>query len=160
MDLLTIFSDDTGYTIDRIGVAHGGGADGGHPAAEPGQLVARQGIVEVYPAGALAMWQLPYKGYKPRSKATAAPAAKQRGALLATLLERTSGWLIVPVEVRPPLVETDHALDALICALVAYAAAAGKTYLPDIEQRGAARREGWIHLPLGGSLDGLALSTA
>ena len=50
--------------------------------------------------------------------------------------------------------------DAFICALVAYAAATRQTIAPDLDQRGAAERESWIHLPLADSLDGLAATNA
>jgi hypothetical protein len=160
MQLLTMYFDDTAHELDRIGIPHAGGADGSPTALPPGRLIARRGVVEVYPAGALAMWGLPYRGYKSRSLATAENARTAREAILDALCDHAAGWLIIPGEAVELLAASDDALDALICALVAYATAAAKTYPPDIEQRGAAQREGWIHLPLAGSLDGLALSTA
>ena len=160
MHLLTMYFDDTGYELDRIGVPHAGGADGSPSVVPHGRLIARRGVVEVYPAGALAMWGLPHRGYKSRSQATAANARAARETILDTLCEHAAGWLIIPGEVRDLLVASDDALDALLCALVAYAAAAAKTFAPAYEHRGEAAREGWIHLPHPDSLAGLALAHA
>jgi len=46
------------------------------------------------------------------------------------------------------------AFDALVCALVARAAASNRTELPESgEQARLATVEGWIHLPIGGLSD-------
>jgi hypothetical protein len=68
------------------------------------------------------------------------------------------GPLVVSDEQRAEIVRTDHALDALICALVARAAATDRTRRPPPELRDVAAREGWIHLPDEGSLAELACS--
>jgi hypothetical protein len=44
---------------------------------------------------------------------------------------------------------SDHALDALICALVGRAIVAGCSAEVPPELRSAAEREGWIHVPTG-----------
>ncbi|MDP3275231.1 MAG: DUF429 domain-containing protein [Deltaproteobacteria bacterium] len=50
---------------------------------------------------------------------------------------------------------TDHALVALVCALVARAAALGKVHPVPDEHHEAARTEGWIALPLPDALSSL-----
>ena len=53
------------------------------------------------------------------------------------------------------LLQSDHAFDALMCALAARAAAVGLTYGPPPELRELAEVEGWIHAPRPGTLDQL-----
>ena len=48
--------------------------------------------------------------------------------------------------------KSDHAFDALVCALVARAAAIGLTASPTEGDREAARVEGWIAIPGPGTL--------
>lgn len=93
-------------------------------------------VVEVYPAASLKQWELPYRGYKrPRN-------AEALTALTAGLLA-AARWLD-PGEHRA-LCKTSHdALDAVIAALTAWAAARGMTIRPDNEQEAAAHTEGWI----------------
>ncbi|MCZ4125367.1 DUF429 domain-containing protein [Streptomyces sp. H39-S7] len=47
---------------------------------------------------------------------------------------------------------SEHAFDALVCALTARAVACGLTVRPDATELDDARIEGWIHLPVPGSL--------
>lgn len=101
--------------------------------------VARDGsgaIAEVYPAAALKTWGLPHRGYK------GAAGEQQRGRLLAGLREQAP-WLELG-EFGPLMLVSDHALDAVVCALVARAVDVGATYPPTTR---AAAREGWIHVP-------------
>jgi len=65
-------------------------------------------------------------------------------------------WLTLSEEVREASIDNDDAFDALISSLVACAAATGNTLRPLADQRGAAQREGWIHLPSPGSIESLA----
>ncbi len=124
----------TGWRLDRLG--------------PPGP----SGIAEVYPAGALAMWGLPHRGYKGGTAATAVAARERRGAILATIEQVTAPWLALPEDAREACRDDDDAFDALVAALVGRAAATGRTLAPHDDQRVAARREGWIHLPDPGSL--------
>ena len=115
--------------------------------------VARDGsgvVVEVYPAAALTRWELASQGYKGKDKRPA------RGALMEGLLAGTKQWLrINPAHVNLCL-SSDDAFDALIAGLVARAAAIGMVEeIPDAD-RAAAEREGWIAVPLGGTLGRLA----
>lgn len=72
-------------------------------------------------------------------------------------LERSAGaWLILTEDVREACKDNDGAFDAFIASLVACAAAIGSTSKPVLEQRGAAEREGWIHMPEPDSLESLA----
>jgi predicted nuclease with RNAse H fold len=106
------------------------------------------GVVEVYPAAALLLWGLPRGGYKAEAEA--------REELLRSL-EAKAPWLIWEPAAREACVESDDALDAVLCALIARAAALGLTESPPAEAQRLARVEGWIHLPHKSSLGELAL---
>jgi predicted nuclease with RNAse H fold len=68
------------------------------------------------------------------------------------IVERLPAWLDISAARRRACIDADHCLDALICALVARAAARALTYPPPDELRREAEAEGWIHLPRPGSL--------
>lgn len=95
-------------------------------------------VAEVYPAAALKQWGLPHRGYKGRAL-TAARAA------LVTALQEAAPWLDLG-DHEPTVRASDHALDAVVGALVARAVALGRTAPPDTRM---AAREGWIHYPTG-----------
>jgi hypothetical protein len=64
-------------------------------------------------------------------------------------LRKAAPWLdLAGFEDR--LAGSDDMFDALIAALTARAVALGRTVRPGEGQAGAARTEGWIHLPTGG----------
>lgn len=93
-------------------------------------------VVETYPAGSLLRWGLPFRRYK--------------GADGRALREQIVDALTAVLDVAPrraELVGSDHALDAVIAALTARAAALGLATLPGDAELGAAREEGWIALP-------------
>lgn len=90
---------------------------------------------EVYPAGALHAWAIPAGDYK-RST-----AAREQ------LLDRFAATVRIGAADRARCVASDHVFDALLCALVARAAATGRTIPPPAELEDLARAEGWIHLP-------------
>lgn len=100
-------------------------------------------VLEVYPAAALVLWGLPREGYK------ADPGAREE---LLAALEAEAPWLEWEPGAREACVEADDALDAVLCALIARAAALGLTEPPPPERLDSARAEGWIHLPRKGSL--------
>jgi len=103
-------------------------------------------VVEVYPAVALQRWSLPSSGYKGLAgRATALPNLFR--ALLAAC-----PWLDVPEPVARTCAASDHALDALVCALVARAVAIGATERPGDSEREHARVEGWIAIPTADAL--------
>ncbi|HET8975273.1 MAG TPA: DUF429 domain-containing protein [Solirubrobacterales bacterium] len=114
------------------------------------QLAARGGpvdragsgvVAEVYPAPALAAWGINATGYKSKAGANRLPA------LLDAIEEPLGGLQLDHWQRR--LASTDHnCFDAIVCALVARAAALGLTYPPEPgEQADRAVREGWIQMP-------------
>jgi predicted nuclease with RNAse H fold len=97
-------------------------------------------VYEVYPGAALRRWGLAAKGYK------------RDAAVRARLVDA----LGVDGADRDALARSDHALDALLSAMVARAAALGLTEPPpDDLDPAVIAREGWIHLPRVGSLSAL-----
>jgi predicted nuclease with RNAse H fold len=104
-------------------------------------------VLEAYPAAALAMWELRSERYK--------ASAEAREELLAAL-EAKAPWLDWEPGAREACLDSDDALDAVLCALLARAAALGLTEPPPPERLRLARAEGWIHLPRRGSLGELA----
>lgn len=108
-------------------------------------------VVETYPAAALRVWELlarrgvRYKGGGNEQKVSEQRAA--RGAIVSALTTATSPWLATSSSLRERAVESDHVLDALVCALVAVAAKAGVTHRVPPDDGVVAAREGWIHVP-------------
>lgn len=95
-------------------------------------------VVETYPAGSLMRWGLPFRQYK--------------GADGRVLREQIVDALAVVLDLdrhRDTLVGSDHALDAVVAALTARAAALGLATLPTAAELAVARDEGWIALPTG-----------
>jgi predicted nuclease with RNAse H fold len=146
----------TGLVLDRVGVPLTTGADGPPNEHRPVGIVAPRGVVETYPAAALAMWGLPWRGYKASRRAGIEAARAQRAAILSALDAQAAGWLVISEDAHAACVASDHCLDALLSALVAIAAATDVTIRPTLAQRGLARAEGWIHLPEPDCLAGLA----
>jgi predicted nuclease with RNAse H fold len=106
-------------------------------------------VVEAYPAAALRRWDRPSRGYKGKANSEA------RVSLVTGFLAQTKAWLAVDDEQAGHCLASDDAFDALIAALVARAAAVGLVEpVPEMD-RLAARREGWIAVPLEGSLGAL-----
>lgn len=109
------------------------------PTGRPASRDGSDGVIEVYPAGALRFWGFETRGYKdPRAKEV---RARVRDDLFAAIgLQADAGhW--------EALAATDHPLDALVASLVGRAFALGHTSRPDGDLIADARREGWIHLP-------------
>ncbi len=94
-------------------------------------------VFEAYPAAALGVWTGVSSNYK--RKQGAATRAEIVGAL-----REAAPWLEVPDE----CLDDADLLDALVAALVARAAALGRTHPPPDQEREAAVREGWIAVPL------------
>jgi hypothetical protein len=117
--------------------------------AQSGAPVDRAGsgvVIEVYPAAALKCWGLPHRKYKGSPNVAALDA-------LVGALHRAAPWL--EWNGCDALCRTsDDAFDAVICALVARAAARDNVLLPSPQELPAAQTEGWIALP-SGSLVGL-----
>jgi predicted nuclease with RNAse H fold len=129
-DLIGVVAMRCAFLLDRLAAA--------------GQPVDRAGsgkVIEAYPAPALTAWGLSATGYKSRVGARRLPE------LLAQIEESVGG--IEMSSVQRELAGSDHnCLDALVCSLVARAAALGLTQPPEPgEEADRATREGWIHIP-------------
>lgn len=103
-------------------------------------------VTEVYPAAALRRWGFPAVGYKRKENRAA------RCALLQSIVSQTSAWLVIPESFHTSCEDSDDALDALVAALVARARAVDLCEPIPSESLEAATKEGWIALPLDGSL--------
>jgi hypothetical protein len=123
----------------------------GERRSGPGGRIDRTGddrVVECYPGAALVMWSddaadilLDANGYK------GSGGAKLRRVLVESL-RRAAPWLMLDDDQKQLVLKSDDALDAVIAALVARAAAGEQTMLPEtMEQTVAASVEGWVHLP-------------
>jgi len=129
-DLIGVVAMRCAYLLDRLAAI-----------AEPVDRVGSGKVVEAYPAPAMTSWGLSATGYKSRVGASRLPQ-------LLSGLEEGLGGLELRVQHRE-LIGSDHnCFDALVCSLVARAAALGLTQPPDPgEEADRATREGWIHLP-------------
>lgn len=96
---------------------------------------------EVYPAAALRTWGLPHRAYKK-------DAHRPARAALVGALEELVPWLDL-TGFRQACQAHDDVLDAVLAALVAREVHLGRTHGPPAALRARARREGWIHVPLG-----------
>lgn len=129
-DLIGVVAMRAANLLDRLAAA-------GRPADRAGSGV----VAEVYPAPALAAWGINAAGYKSKAGANRLPA-------LLDALEEELGGLQLEAEQRR-LASADHnCFDAIVCALIARAAALGLTHPPEPgEQADRAVREGWIQMP-------------
>ena len=107
-------------------------------------------VVEAYPAVALKRWGFTSRGYKGSAGASA------RIELVELFARRTADWLVLRKEDVTAFRSSDDAFDSLIAALVARASAMSLVESIDERDRSFALREGWIALPLDGSLRKLA----
>lgn len=119
-----------------------------------GDLLGGDGAVEGYPAAALRCWELPARGYKAQAPQARARSLEARQGLIAELRRRCP-WLELTASQWEACRVSHDTLDALICALVARAAAIGAVLPVPAEHGPAARHEGWIVLPAPGSLEHL-----
>lgn len=112
--------------------------------AADGHPVARDGsgrFVEVYPAASLVRW-----GVDINASYKTGPGSSAALNELVGQLRKEAPWLHLG-EYETKLCQSDHAVDALLCALTARACALEATDLPPGDLSEAARTEGWIHLP-------------
>jgi len=119
-----------------------------------GQREPRDGsgrLVETYPAAALRAWGLlAARGVRYKGEGGSDEKfrhLKERERIIHTIESICSSWLVVATPLREEAVRSDHALDALVCALVAVSAKLGVSFDVSDDDRAAARREGWIHVP-------------
>ena len=103
-------------------------------------------LIEVYPAAALKIWGFAHESYKGRKN------EENRRRLVQQFESRTSRWLDFKNQ-RKSCIEDDNAFDSLLSAVIARAAAIGKCEPIPKEIVAQASREGWIALPIPGSLD-------
>ena len=108
-------------------------------------------VVEVYPAAALKRWGLPSRGYKGKNN------LEGRKTLVSAFLADTDTWLDLDGSDKDLCFASDDAFDALVAAFVARAAAMALVEPIPQEDRAVALREGWIAIPLAGSLPRLAV---
>lgn len=125
--LLTTLADQTDAPIDRV----------------------NGNVIECYPSAAL------YRFGFSRADLRGAKTDPQVRARLLDSITLRAQWLQLEPPLAEVLVEVGHAFDAFISALVARAAAVGLTEQPPAELASLAAMEGWIHLPLHGSLQQL-----
>jgi predicted RNase H-like nuclease len=93
--------------------------------------------IEVYPAGTLAARGLPHSGYKART--SHASELRQR------LVDAVRQELSVKDDAAILMVQSDHALDAVLCTVAGLDFLGGDVLQPsDLE---LAKREGWIWIP-------------
>lgn len=120
--------------------------------AKDGRPVDRAGggpVVEAYPAAAMKLWGLPYQSYKGQTKRSGL-------AVVVDALQRALPALRLQPDHEALCRRSDDALDAVICAILARAAAIGAVSQPPLHLRDQAAREGWIVLPVGPLADVLA----
>jgi len=148
-----VTTDKIAYTAMRCAALL---AEVGRLEGEPVDRSGEGRLVEVYPDAAIREWGLwPREwdeqrvGYKGTQKA----ARARREQMVDSLLETTASWLILDSDLEACCRQGDDDLDALVSALVGRAVAQGHTASVGAVAR--ARREGWIHLPLPGSLAAL-----
>jgi hypothetical protein len=107
-------------------------------------------LVEVYPAASLTVWGFNANRYKGRI------GADTRMRLVEAFRLATNNWVVLSDECYAACVADDNAFDALIGALTARAASIGLCKAVPADAIDAARSEGWIALPVRGSLVRLA----
>jgi predicted nuclease with RNAse H fold len=98
-------------------------------------------VIEVYPAGALRCWGIDASGYKHPT------ASSIRDRIVTEISDGLALTMSGPQ--RQVLAATDHALDALVAALVARAFSLRRVVGPTNDERSIALVEGWIYLPSG-----------
>jgi len=109
-------------------------------------LAGRDRVVEVYPAAALLLWGFERNGYKGGQGEPGEASTLIREALVAAI-ETQAPWLTWEKGAWEACIQSDDALDAVLAALIARAAALGLTIEPDQGDLELAASEGWIHLP-------------
>lgn len=131
---LSVAADRIAHVAVRCAMLQAHLAAAGHPVDRTGAGT----LVEVYPAGSLRAWGLPYRRYK------ATPAL---GASVDALLALAPWLNLGNFEAQCRV--SDDAFDAVIAALTARAAALRLTTPPPPQYPDHARLEGWIVLPTG-----------
>lgn len=129
---LSVATDRIGLTAMRAASIQSLLAKAGYPVDRTGSGL----LVEVYPAAGMVHWHLDHRKYK----------GSKNEVALGKLVDQLPKRLILG-DHESLCRKSDHALDAVIAALLARAAALGLTRPPSPEHLDAATREGWIALP-------------
>jgi predicted nuclease with RNAse H fold len=133
---LSVAADRIAHTAMRCAGLLSRLAATGHPVDRCGSGL----VVEVYPKASLRQWGLPYRSYK------GAHNVLSLGEVVDALLA-DAPWLVLG-RYEEVCRSSDDALDAVIAALTARAAALDLVTVPPGPQAAAvASREGWIALP-------------
>jgi predicted nuclease with RNAse H fold len=129
-DLIGVVAMRCAYLLDRLAAA-----------GEPVDRAGSGKVIEAYPAPALVSWGLSATGYKSKAGAARLPELLSR-------LEEGIGGIGMSARQREAAGSDHNRFDALVCSLVARAAALGLTRPPEHgEESDRATREGWIHVP-------------
>jgi len=99
------------------------------------------GVIEVYPAGAMRCWDISVDRYK-RPDGTDA-----RDRIITAIVDALD--LRLSPSDRAAFVRSDHALDALVAALLGRAFHVGLVVRPTADEQRTAAIEGWLYLPTG-----------
>lgn len=126
-----------------------------YAAGQPPDRSGFGSVIEVYPAAALAQWGISQRRgvSDPGTYKGASPAARARRTRIVDAIATAAPWLQMNEKVRVVCIDNDDCLDAMLCALVARACEIDHV-LP-VTDADAARIEGWIRLPLRGSLSAM-----
>jgi predicted nuclease with RNAse H fold len=141
---LSVSSDRIGVTTMRCAALLSQLAAAGHTVVRTGNGP----VAEVYPAASLARWGFNHKGYKGKN-------GRSRRSELVDELLLEAPWLCLDGH-EESCRGSDDALDAVLAAMTARAAAVGLTEPIPPEALFAAETEGWIALPKMDTLPKLA----
>lgn len=103
--------------------------------------IAKASAIETYPAAWLLSRDLPARRYKDRGPGD----AERRAVIVARLEGLFAGGL---ARAAASLSANAHLLDAVICVLCGADFLGGGCLAPSVEERGLARKEGWIWFPV------------
>lgn len=132
---LSVATDRIGLTAMRAARLQSLLIKEGHPVDRIGAGL----IVEVYPAAGLKKWGLHHRKYKGKKNSAVL------GELVAHLRDKLPGLDLGEHEALCR--RSDHALDAVVSALLARAVLLGHTKQPTAHDLPLAVREGWIAIP-------------
>ncbi len=99
-------------------------------------------VIEVYPGAALLLWGVERGAYKTSQDPDRRGAEVNARSELLAAIEAQAPWLRWAPGAREVCVDSDDALDALLAALIARAAALDLTVVPGADDIDLARREG------------------
>lgn len=113
------------------------------------------GVVEVFPGATLLLWGLERGVYRRAAAVEDEGESRQIREEFVSSVEAAAPWLRWVGDARSVCMESEDVADALVCAVVARAAALGLTWGVAEDSVDVANREGWVHLPKRGALEAL-----